>query len=929
MAKPKKFRPAIGKRLKTVLAIVFALFALIVVNSVYLVSVTVQGEERQGWFYLWMFLLHLILGLLIVVPTIVFGLVHLRNTYNRPNRQAVRAGWATFLAAILTFISGIALTRVDLGGFRLDLTNDAWRSAAYWAHVAAPLMASWMFVLHRLAGRRIKWKIGAKWAGVAAGFAALMFMVQAQDPRSWGREGPESADYFEPSLARTTSGDFIDAEVLDNDEYCLQCHEDAYQSWSHSAHRFSSFNNGPYAKSLQETRAFLSARDGNTQASRFCAGCHDPVPFLSGAFDDPRWDDPDYAVSEDPLGQAAITCTVCHAISHVNSNLGNAAYTMDEPQHYPFAFSENAALQWVNRQLVKAKPAFHKATFLKPFHQSAEFCGTCHKVHLPVELNGYKWLRGQNHYDAFRLSGVSGHGITSFYYPAKAQTNCNGCHMPLEEAGPGVNFGAEDFAGDGRSLVHNHQFLGANTGILHLNRDKMPDADAAIEAHREFNEGVMRVDLFGLREEGRIDGKLIAPLRPEVPQIEPGSTWLLETVIRTVKMGHVFTQGTSDSNEVWLEVTVFDGERELWKSGGMDDFGAVDPWAHFVNAFVIDRDGNRIDRRNAEDIYIPLYNHQIPPGAADSIHHRFTVPEDAVGPIVVEARLRYRKFDTTYMRFVTEDPNYQNDLPILELASDRLVLPLSGSEAVSQPDFEVPAWQRWNDYGIGLLRVQGSGLLKQARSAFEQVDLLGRYDGPLNLARLFLREGLIDVEAPDALARAADREAPAWSLLWFGAQVASRNGDFELAANNLRDILRGGFTQAEGRGFDFTRDERVHIALGDAVYQLALQERGEERAVLLKDARESFLAALALDTESLGAHWGLKQVARGLGDDEAEARHAALHAKYKPDDNARDRAVALARRKYPAANRAAEPVTIYELPEPSSPDMLRADAERP
>ena len=98
-------------------------------------------------------------------------------------------------------------------------------------------------------------------------------------------------------------------------------------------------------------------------------------------------------------------------------------------------------------------PKHHKATFLKPFHQSAEFCGTCHKVHLPVELNGYKWLRGQNHYDAFRLSGVSGHGITSFYYPAKAQTNCNGCHMPLEEAGPGVNFGADDFSGDGRSLV--------------------------------------------------------------------------------------------------------------------------------------------------------------------------------------------------------------------------------------------------------------------------------------------------------------------------------------------------------------------------------------------------------------------------------------------------------------------------------------------
>ena len=50
-------------------------------------------------------------------------------------------------------------------------------------------------------------------------------------------------------------------------------------------------------------------------------------------------------------------------------------------------------------------------TFLKPLHRSAEFCGTCHKVHLPAELNGYKWLRGQNHYDSFLLSGVSGHRV--------------------------------------------------------------------------------------------------------------------------------------------------------------------------------------------------------------------------------------------------------------------------------------------------------------------------------------------------------------------------------------------------------------------------------------------------------------------------------------------------------------------------------------
>jgi len=53
-------------------------------------------------------------------------------------------------------------------------------------------------------------------------------------------------------------------------------------------------------------------------------------------------------------------------------------------------------------------------TFLKPVHHSAECCGTYHKVHLQEALNHYRWLRGQNHYDFFLLSGVSGHCASSF-----------------------------------------------------------------------------------------------------------------------------------------------------------------------------------------------------------------------------------------------------------------------------------------------------------------------------------------------------------------------------------------------------------------------------------------------------------------------------------------------------------------------------------
>ena len=61
--------------------------------------------------------------------------------------------------------------------------------------------------------------------------------------------------------------------------------------------------------------------------------------------------------------------------------------------------------------------------FLKPFmkEQTAEFCSVCHKVHLDVPVNGYRWIRGFNEYDNWQASGVSFQGASSFYYPPKAQ----------------------------------------------------------------------------------------------------------------------------------------------------------------------------------------------------------------------------------------------------------------------------------------------------------------------------------------------------------------------------------------------------------------------------------------------------------------------------------------------------------------------------
>ncbi len=156
----RRYVPVVGPKLKRLLAVVFGLFALLVVNSAYLLAVTIAGVQYQNWFYLNMFLVHLALGLLIIVPVIAFGFLHIKNAWTRPNRRAIRAGMALFITANVVLITGLVLMRVDVLGLRLELNNPLGRSAAYWAHVICPVVAIWLFILHRLAGRRIKWRIG-------------------------------------------------------------------------------------------------------------------------------------------------------------------------------------------------------------------------------------------------------------------------------------------------------------------------------------------------------------------------------------------------------------------------------------------------------------------------------------------------------------------------------------------------------------------------------------------------------------------------------------------------------------------------------------------------------------------------------------------------------------------------------------------------
>jgi tetratricopeptide (TPR) repeat protein len=111
--------------------------------------------------------------------------------------------------------------------------------------------------------------------------------------------------------------------------------------------------------------------------------------------------------------------------------------------------------------------------------------------------------------------------------------------------------------------------------------------------------------------------------------------------------------------------------------------------------------------------------------------------------------------------------------------------------------------------------------------------------------------------------------------------------------------------------------------LGQTLFERSKLERANP------DLQKQFLAAavaqfektLALDSENLTAHYNLALIHAQLGDEKKAAHHRAEHEKYRPDDNARDHAVAAARRRDKAADHAAQAIVIYPLQRPGAPEL--------
>ena len=825
-------------------------------NAIYLFAFT----RDTGFFYA-MLLLHLVLGIGIAIPFFVFAITHAKKMIRMWNKRAKYAGLTIFTLALACFGSGLFMT----------FQGATLRNRPIWlAHVVSVPLALVAFILHRRAHtHKLQFRRLFAWGGAVAVFLAAMAILARMEKPPKRIVNVNGDTVFYPSSSETFDQGLLDGRRLAANEYCRSCHPDSFHEWERSAHRFSSFNNPFYRKSVE-----LMADRVGRERTKWCSGCHDPVVLFTGQMGTATQAKFSYDSFE---AQQGLTCMSCHSIAEIKDVRGNGSYVIEESKQYPFAFSKNKILRAVNRLLIRMEPSLHRKTFLKPFMRTPEFCSACHKVALIPALNSYHWIRGQDHYDTWYDSGVSGLAVRSFYDPPKPKA-CRDCHLPP--------YRSDEF-GNRKGYLHDHLFPAANTALPFVRRDR--DTERRI---REFLENkVLTVDLFAIQR-----GDKITVLDAEPVRVKPGETLDLEVVVRTRGVGHPYTNGTSDSNETWVSLEARDRDRRFFASGLLDRQGRLDPAADRLSAFLIDHDGQPMDRRQPQDIHTTLYNNGIPPGAARVVHYRVRVPQDARGSVELSAGVQYRKFSRDYETF-SLGAGFDS-LPVTTLASDTVRVPVAGalpSSGVPPPaprGNTDPLWLRWNDYGIGLF-LQGN--YRGAARAWTRVGELApeKPDGPLNRARAEIAEGRL-ADASASLAE-AERRRPGWAkTAFFRAAVAKDEARLADAEKDLKIVLAS-----------FPSDRVAWNNLG-SIYWLAGRYR---------EAIAAYDKTLEIDPEDLSAHYNLMRVYRALGDRERAASHEASYRRYKEDETARALAADY-RRADPWANRESLPIHLHEEAEP-------------
>lgn len=410
-------------------------------------------------------------------------------------------------------------------------------------------------------------------------------------------------------------------EKLELDQFilpgtCGDCHSEIFEQWTGSMHNLSH-------KDPVYTRVALFLRQGLTDAGEIeeaesCVKCHTPVGEVTG-FPKKLSDN----LSNTPeIATLGIQCDYCHSAVDTSRMYNNGLVLKpgqgeDDPgiKYGPFD---------------DADPDFHEAAYSK-LHQSAEMCGTCHDVkHVAfgtdLETTYTEWKNSPyNDPD-----------------PSK-KIVCQGCHMYQRPGIPATgstdrpeNPGtATDYSKE-RPHIFTHYFVGANTFV---------PGQFGGAGKKE-----MAIERLQNAAEIALDTRRLAQGQLDVTVTNSGA-------------GHSIPTGVGDLRQVWLEISIWDAEKNLvFQSGMMDKKHELGPEAILFRTVLGDGKGNPVinlakARQVISDTRIP---------AKQSRTQTFDLDFIPQKDFVITARLLYRGMPQKILNMIPGPP--LGPLPVVEMA---------------------------------------------------------------------------------------------------------------------------------------------------------------------------------------------------------------------------------------------------------------------
>lgn len=488
----------------------------------------------------------------------------------------------------------------------------------------------------------------------------------------------------DPDTGMDTAVEFIPAVSS-----CVDCHPQHVEEWEGSAmHAASSPTFAAFEMLMNRASNGAFAHGSGTPNENFCSGCHVPSAVLqdqlptmeeSGGIYNPL----DYA-SDNSLD--GISCNICHSAVSIDhsqtvegSGLGTASaiiYDFEGSMQGPYS----------------SQTAYHGGEE-SDLLTSSMFCGTCHDVRAPKPdaVTGESFLRIEDTFSEWKNSAWS-----TDENPYGKEIRCQDCHMsmfPLED--PGVRIQASSVAWPAEQRDHaNHAFTAVTIPLL--DDERYPNADTEDLDANGFPLGQKQRRTLMLQAAAQLDVDL------ETRKIQSGDDSIRFWIhLENTQTGHNLPSGFSQEREVWVELIVRDESGILYEVGTLVDTAHPETGEDEPDGLLHDED---LRHRDIEVDFDTLQADFVPGPHADlrpdiqlgmiSLTNDFVFQEEdgtrrvvllpnqanhtdnsralapferrswlydiplereLVGPIEVQARLRFRAFPPKFLRLLSKE----------------------------------------------------------------------------------------------------------------------------------------------------------------------------------------------------------------------------------------------------------------------------------